>query len=179
MLFRSFLKRRARCPSPRSLSHVFSETPFPAGSGQQLAIDPDGRARGGGSRISVRVFTLTAERGSLSWQCVYGISPIEGGGGGDAPPSPVSRVSLKTSLAGSPPPPRRDCPWKAVPWMGPVSRLGRRLTRRPSFPRAAFAAVQSPAGIDLFIVSVTIDYSHGALRQRGSRFGTGAHRRRR
>jgi len=77
-------------------------------------------------------------------------------------------------------PPRLPMESRAtVPWTEPVSRLGRRLTRRPSFPRAAFAAVQSPAGIDLFIVSVTIDYSHGALRQRGSRFGTGAHRRRR
>jgi hypothetical protein len=57
---------------------------------------------GSRNRISVRVFTLTAERGSLSWQCVYGISPIGGGADGEgernfppplSPMSPVERYS--------------------------------------------------------------------------------------
>ena len=43
----------------------------------------------------MRVFTLTAERGSLSWQCIYWISPIGGGADGegveDPPPCLLSQ----------------------------------------------------------------------------------------
>ncbi|MDK2863644.1 MAG: hypothetical protein PWQ46_1354 [Methanomicrobiaceae archaeon] len=85
---------RGNTPTARPLRGLL---PPPSGGGGQCgAIVPDNRAMGSRKGISVRVFTLTAERGSLSWQCIYGISPIGGGADGEgdgASPSPVSCVS--------------------------------------------------------------------------------------
>jgi len=65
-------------------------------------------------RIFGRVFTLTAERGYLLPGSVSMENRPRGGGaggeggGGDGSPRPCLDVSLKTSLAGSPPPPGRS-----------------------------------------------------------------------
>jgi hypothetical protein len=63
-----------------------------------VAIGPD-TVHGEQEQDFGRVFTLTAERLSASWQCIYGISPRGGGadgvgGGGDAPPHLSQRVTV-------------------------------------------------------------------------------------
>jgi len=82
----------------------------------------------------VWVFTLTAGRGSVPWQCIDGESPRGGGadgegGGGDGSPLPCLRVSPGTSRAGSPPPPGRYRGLLPPPSQGAGSAW--RLTRIP------------------------------------------------
>jgi len=86
--------------SPASLDeHLFARPPPPPGRCRGLLPPPsEGAGKclaivriqcpGGREGIPVRVFTLATERGSLSWQCIDGISPRGGGADGEGAERP-------------------------------------------------------------------------------------------
>jgi len=85
---------------------------------------PDGRAIGAGTGFRQGVHTDGREVVSPPAVHLWDIAPVGEGltGRGRNAPSPVARVPLKTSLAGSPPPPGRASVWRLTRWPCPGLR---------------------------------------------------------
>jgi len=112
-----------RSPPPPGRSAASSR---PLERGRAVRGDwPDGRGRGREQDSSGGFHREPGEGMLFPGSASMGYHPRGGGADGEAetsPPSPVARVPLKTSLAGTPPPPGRASVWRLTRWPCPGLR---------------------------------------------------------